>query len=75
MSFERRARRDGFGGGMGMMDGEPHPNKVVREFLTSHSDASHLFFAMQLIPNLDATGITIDHRIQSLVRRLSEEGE
>ena len=75
LSFERRARRDGFGGRVGMNEGEPHPNKVVHDFLASHSDASHLFFAIQIIPRLEASDITIDHRIQSLVRRLGQEGE
>ncbi|MCV5824140.1 hypothetical protein OFN33_27110, partial [Escherichia coli] len=40
MEFERRARHDGFSDQMGMNRGKSHTNKVVREFLNSHSDAS-----------------------------------
>ncbi|RWR26681.1 hypothetical protein D2T29_20045 [Sinirhodobacter populi] len=75
MSFENRARHDGFGDRMGMMRGEQHPNKIVREFLKSHSDASHLFFAKHIIPGLETTDMKIDHRIASLVRRLREESK
>lgn len=72
MSFKQRARQDGFGDRMGMMRGEPHPNKIVREFLQSHSDASHLFFAKEIIRQLDPIDFKIDHQITSLARRLPE---
>lgn len=73
MSFEHLARHDGFGEKMGMMRGVPHPNKIVREFLRSHSDAAHLFFAKKIVPQLDPVDFEIDHCITSLTRRLREE--
>lgn len=73
MSFERRARDDGFGDQMGGTRGTPHPNKIVREFLRSHSDASHLFFAERIVPQLTSTDFDIDHHITTLARRIQEE--
>ncbi|MGB3739609.1 MAG: hypothetical protein WA948_09670 [Pontixanthobacter sp.] len=73
MSFEHLARRDGFGDRMGMTRGEQHPSKTVREFLNSHSNASHLFFAKHVLPDLETTNMNIDHHITSLARRLCEE--
>lgn len=73
MSFEHRARHDGFEGQMRMTRGMPHPNKIVREFLNSHADASHLFFAEQIVPQLDSIDFDIDHHITSLERRLRKE--
>lgn len=73
ISFEQRVRDDGFENQMGMTRGEPHPNKIVREFLRTHSDASHLFFAKQIVPQLDPNDLEIDHRITSLVRGLRED--
>jgi hypothetical protein len=73
MSFEHRAREDGFGDQMGMTRGEPHPNKIVREFLKSHSDVSHLFFAEQVVPQLDPIDFEIDYHITQLARRLREK--
>ena len=75
ISFERRARNDGFECRMGMTRGEQHPNKIVREFLKTHADASHLFLAMHVIPDLELSDMKIDHQIISLVRRLHEERE
>lgn len=75
MTFEHRARHDGFEDQMGMTRGVPHPNKIVREFLKSHADASHLFFADQIVPQLDPIDFDIDYHITSLARRLSEERE
>jgi hypothetical protein len=75
MSFENRARHDGFGNQMGMTRGTPHSNKIVREFLMSHSDAAHLFFAKHIVPQLDPIDFEIDHHITSLTRRLREERE
>ncbi len=73
MSFEHRARHDGFGDKMSMGRGEQHPNEIVREFLRSHSDASHLFFAKQIVPQLEPIDFNIDHHITALVRRLHKE--
>lgn len=75
MSFEHRARHDGFGNQRGMTRGVPHPNKIVREFLKSHSDASHLFFADQILSQLDQIDFEVDCHITSLARRLREECE
>ncbi|WP_261821784.1 hypothetical protein [Pragia fontium] len=72
MAFEHRARHDGFSDRMGMSIGKPHKNKIVREFLRSHSDASHLFFAIQILPQLDPIDFKIDYHITSLARSLSE---
>lgn len=75
MSFERRAREDGFEDQMGITRGRPHRNRIVREFLKSHADASHLFFADQIVPQLDPIDFDIDYHITSLARRLREEPE
>ncbi|MFY0640377.1 MAG: hypothetical protein JXR16_04960 [Bermanella sp.] len=75
MSFEHRARQDGFGDQMRMTRGKAHPNQIVREFLRSHSDASHLFFATQVVPQLGPLDFEIDYHITDLVRRLREEDE
>ena len=73
MSFEHRARQDGFGDQMSMGRGEQHPNKIVRKFLRSYSDASHLFFAKQVVPQLDPIDFKIDHHITDLARQLRED--
>lgn len=75
MSFEHRARHDGFGDQMSMGRGVQHPNEIVREFLRSYSDASHLFFAKQVIPQLELIDFEIDHHITALARRLREDDE
>ncbi len=75
MSLEHRARQDGFGDQMGMVQGVQHPNIIVREFLRSLSDASHLFFAKQIVPQLDPLDFEIDYNISSLSQRLLEESE
>ena len=72
MSFEQRARHDGFGDQMGGTRGTPHSNKIVREFLRSHSDASHLFFAKHILPVLDTTDMDIDRQITDLARDLND---
>lgn len=73
ISFEQRARNDGFGDQMGMEQGGRHQNKIVREFLSSFSDASHLFFAEKIVPQLDPIDFEIDHRITDLARQLNKE--
>lgn len=75
MSFEHRARHDGFGNRMGMTRGEQHPNKIVREFLNTHSDASHLFFAEHVLSDIEIADIDIDRQITDLARRLKEKRE
>ncbi|MEI2767879.1 MAG: hypothetical protein V9E86_05125 [Nitrosomonas sp.] len=75
MSFEYRARHDGFGDQMSMGLREQHPNKIVREFLRSLSDASHLFFAKQVVPQLELIDFELDHHITTLARHLRENDE
>ncbi len=75
ISFEHRTRQDGFGDQMGMVRGRQHPNIIVRAFLRSHSDASHLFFAKHIVPQLDPLDFKIDYHISSISRRLLEESE
>lgn len=75
ISFERRVREDGFEDQMGMTRGVLHPNRIVRAFLKSHADASHLFFADQIVPQLDPIDFDIDYHITSLARLLREEPE
>lgn len=75
ISFEKLAQQDGFGSRMGMNRRRPHPHKTVRAFLESHADASHLFFALHIIPDLDASDINVEHEITSLIRRLEKEDE
>jgi len=72
MSFERRTKQDGFGDDMNMGRGKQHPNKIVRAFLRSRSDASHLFFAIQIVPQLEPIDFDIDNHITSLARQLRE---
>lgn len=72
MAFEDRARNDGFGDQMGMSRGKPHKNKIVREFLLSHSDPSHLFFAILVLPLLNTIDFKIDYRITSLAQSLNK---
>ncbi|WP_411818663.1 hypothetical protein [Hyphococcus sp. DH-69] len=75
ISFEQRARNDGFGDQMGMERGEPHRHKTVREFLSSFSDASHLFFATHIIPQFEAIDFEVDHHITDLEQRLRHDEE
>ncbi|RKT81318.1 hypothetical protein BJ925_1583 [Rahnella aquatilis] len=75
MAFERRAREDGFDVQMAMSRGTPHRNKIIREFLSSHSEASHLFLALHILPQLDPIDFEIDYHITSLANKLSEEDE
>ena len=75
ISFEDRARKDGFGHQLSVGRGSAHPKKIVREFLRSHSDASHLFFAKQIMPKLDSIDFEIDYNITSLIQRLCEDDE
>jgi hypothetical protein len=72
MSFEHRARQDGFGDQMGITRWKQHPNKIVREFLKSHSDASHLFFAKKVLPQLEQVDFKIEYQITDLARQLRE---
>jgi hypothetical protein len=50
---------------------------VVRAFLKTLSDASHLFLAKQVVPQLerDSIDFEIDRHITELARRLDAENE
>lgn len=72
MAFEDRARQGGYGDRMSLAQGKPHKSKVVNGFLRSHSDASHLFFATQILPLMDPVDFDIDNRITNLSRYLVE---
>ncbi|MBQ0216462.1 hypothetical protein KAH39_03975 [Alcaligenes faecalis] len=72
MSFENRAEHDGFGGQFGMGRAQQHPNRIVREFIRSHSDPSHLFLATQVVPHLELIDFEIDRQISELARSLQE---
>lgn len=73
IAFDQRARSDEFGDQMDLEQGVPHQNKIVREFLSSFSDASHLFFAKQIVSQLYSIDFEIDHHITFLARRLNKE--
>jgi hypothetical protein len=73
ISFENRARHDGFGDQMSMRRGAQHQNRIVKEFLRLRSHASHLFFAKQVVPQFELIDFEIDHHITTLVRRLHED--
>lgn len=73
MAFEHRVREDGYGDQMNFGRNKQHPNHLIREFLRSFSDASHLFFAKQILPRLETPNFEIDHRITSLAKRLGGE--
>ena len=73
ISFEERARQDGFGGRIGFERKKRHPNKIVREFLSAFSEASHLFFAIHIVPQIESPNFKIDRHITDLVRRLGND--
>lgn len=72
LSFEQRARDDGYLRDMGWGPRKRHPEKLVRVFLHSHTEASHLFFAKYVLPQLESIDFQVDHRITSLQRSLNE---
>lgn len=72
VAFEHQATNDGFGDGMGITKVKTHKNKIVREFLRSDSDASHLFFAMHVLPQLDVIDFEVDYHVTSLARCLDD---
>ncbi|PMG24934.1 hypothetical protein BCU96_05545 [Vibrio lentus] len=70
-AFEHRTREDGYGEQRGIGRGKAHRNKVIRAFLRdSFSDASHLFIALHILPQLGSVDFKIDHHISSLKRSL-----
>lgn len=73
MAFERLTRQGGYGDQMDFQTGRPHESKIVNEFLRSHSDASHLFFAAKVLPLIDPVDFDIDYQIEGLAKRLQKE--
>ena len=65
-AFERQARQDGYGGQMDYERGKTHTSGIVNEFLKSPSDASHLFFAIQVLPLIDTDDFEVDYKITEL---------
>ena len=72
-AFQHRTRQDGHGDQMSFEREKPHKSKVVNGFLRSYSEASHLFFATQVLPLIDPVDFDIDYRIISLAKVLSEK--
>lgn len=73
MSFEHRARQDGYGDQMGLGRETAHNNQIVNVFLKSHSDASHLFFATEVLPLITPVDFDISNQITSLAKQLQKE--
>ncbi|MEO9656255.1 hypothetical protein [Marinomonas sp.] len=71
-SFENRVRNDGFESQLRFGNAKQHKNKIVRVFLQSHSDASHLFFAVQVVPQIEVIDSNMDRNITDLARYLLE---
>lgn len=56
-----------------MNRGKAHKNKIIRAFLSnSFSDASHLFIALHILPQLGSVDFEIGHDISSLKRSLED---
>ena len=72
-AFRRRTTQDGYGGQMNYGRGKAHTSKIVNEFLSSHSDASHLFFATQVLLQIEIIDFKIDNRITRLADLIEEE--
>lgn len=72
-AFENRTRQDGYGDQMDMNRGKTHKSKIIRAFLSnSFSDASHLFIALHILPQLGSVDFEIGHDISSLKRSLED---
>lgn len=75
MNFEQIARNDGYGERIRFDQGAQHQSKIVREFMWSHAEASHLFFASQILPKIEWKDIDVDYSISSLAERLNNQGK
>lgn len=73
MSFEEMVRKDGYSDRLRHYRGREHASKVVNVFINSHSDASHLFFALQVLPIIGSVDFDLNHHITSLSHRLVEK--
>jgi len=76
MSFEQLARQDGLGNRMGFgRRGSLHKSSVVNAFMKSTADASHLFYALKIVPRLGSVDFKLDYRIDHLVEHLKRSAE
>ncbi|UXS03068.1 hypothetical protein FY156_07435 [Agrobacterium tumefaciens] len=73
MAFERQARQDGYFDRMGFERGRAHTSDIINEFLSFHSEASDLFFALEVLPALGKVDFKIDWRITHLAKKLSRK--
>ncbi|MGE4531908.1 MAG: hypothetical protein AB7C98_11400, partial [Acidithiobacillus sp.] len=75
MAFEQRARDDGFGDQFSRSKRRQHPNKIVNALLRGFSEASHLFFATQVLPKIEPIEFQIDYHITHLSKMLRDNQE
>ena len=79
INFEAKLREDGFGDRNYSYDSKSHPSDIVEEFRGAYYDASDVFFALQIIDNIDLPNDQINHQIRSyktqLARRQEEKDE
>ena len=73
LAFARRTSQDGYGDQMNYGRGKAHTSKIINEFLRSLSNASHLFFATQVLPQIETIDFEIDNRITRLADLIEEE--
>ncbi|NKK61834.1 hypothetical protein GFM44_39480 [Rhizobium leguminosarum bv. viciae] len=72
MAFERRAREDGYGDRMSYGHGKEHASEIVNEFLKSHSDASDVFFALEVLPLIDEVDFKVNYSITHLAKQMAK---
>ncbi|WP_323011966.1 hypothetical protein [Castellaniella sp.] len=72
IAFEQKARDDGFEDQFSMTRGKKHQNKIVNALLSNFSEASHLFFATQVLPQIEPTELKLDYHITSLSETLRD---
>lgn len=76
MSFEHRSRKDGYSDRLSSGRGKEHTNKIVREFIRqSFAEASHLFIAVHVLPQLVPIDFEVNHYISSISDRLTVSSE
>lgn len=72
MAFERLCRKDGYGDRMSYRQDKRHASAIVNEFISSHSDASDLFFAMEVLPLIGEVDFKIDYKISGWSKKLAK---
>lgn len=75
MAFERQAREDGYLDSFSFGGGKKHSSRIVAEFLSSHSDASDLFFALEVLPVVGKVDFKINYDITHFAERLAKDGQ